>query len=65
MTKTREEIIKALKEMSDRYPEWRFGQMVANISFWAKGPTNQAIWDVDDNEFLETLNKHLNTKPPV
>ena len=51
--------------MSDRYPEWRFGQMVANISFWAKGPTNQAIWDVDDNEFLETLNKHLNTKPPV
>lgn len=65
MTTTREEIFKALAEMSDRYPDWRFGQMVANVCFWAKGPTNQAIWDVEDQQFLETLKKHLQKQPPT
>lgn len=64
MTTTRQEIFKALAEMSERYPEWRFGQMVANVSFWAKGPTTQAIWDVEDQQFLETIKKHLEKKPP-
>jgi hypothetical protein len=65
MTTTRQEIFKALAEMSDRYPEWRFGQMVANISFWTNGPTTQAIWDVEDQQFLETLKKHLEKEPPT
>jgi len=62
MTNTRQEILKALAEMSDQYPDWRFGQMVANIAFWAKGPTTQAIWEVEDEEFLETIKKHLGKK---
>ena len=64
MTTTRQEIFKALAEMSDRYPDWRFSQMVANISFWAKGPTPQATWDVEDQEFLEALKKHLEKESP-
>jgi inosine-uridine nucleoside N-ribohydrolase len=51
--------------MSERYPEWRFGQMVANVSFWAKGPTTQAIWDVEDQQFLEAITKHLQKEPPT
>jgi len=62
MTNTRQEILKLLAEMSDQYPDWRFGQMVANIAFWAKGPTTQAIWEVEDEEFLETIKKHLGKK---
>jgi len=64
MTDTRQEILKALAEMSDYYPDWRFGQMVANIAFWAKGPTAEAIWEVEDEQFLETVKKHLKKKPP-
>lgn len=64
VTTTRQEILKALAEMSDRYPDWRFGQMVSNISCWAKGPTTEAIWDVEDQQFLETIKKHLETKLP-
>lgn len=59
MTTTRQEILKVLVELSERYPEWRFGQMVANVSFWAQGPTTQAIWDVEDQQFLEAVKKHL------
>jgi hypothetical protein len=62
MTSTREQILKALAELSEIYPDWRFGQMVANISTWAKGPTDHAIWDVEDEEFLATLEKHLDRR---
>ena len=59
MTPIRKQILHALEEMSDRYPEWRFGQMVANISHWAKEPTVEAIWDVEDEEFLNGIRSHL------
>jgi hypothetical protein len=45
----RENIFKALAELSERYPGWRFRQTVANVSFW---PTSDAIWDVEDEQFL-------------
>lgn len=64
MTTTRQEILKALEKLSERYPDWRFGQMVSNVSAWAKGATIQAIWDVEDKDFLETLKRHLE-KPLV
>jgi hypothetical protein len=59
MTPTRKLILRALEELSDRYPHWRFGQMVANVSYWAKAPTNEAIWDVEDEEFLTGIRTHL------
>jgi hypothetical protein len=57
--KTKLEILRTLEKMIERYPEWRFGQMVANISYWAAGPTAEAVWDVEDTNFLKALNSHL------
>jgi len=59
MTGVRKEILTALAELSDRYPEWRFGQLVANVSYWSKEPTVEAIWDVEDEEFLQGIRSHL------
>jgi hypothetical protein len=59
MTTTRQELLDALAELSERYPEWRFGQMVANVAFWASGPTAQAIWDVNDERMLQAIKTHL------
>ena len=64
MNTTRQEILKALAELSDKYPDWRFGQTVANVSSWAKGPTVEAIWDVEDEQFLTALKKHLSKSTP-
>lgn len=65
MKTTRLEILELLSEMSAAYPEWRFGQTVANISFWALGPKPEAIWDVEDEQFLKALKNHLaNLKTP-
>lgn len=60
MTATRNDILKALEKLSERYPAWRFGQMVANVSYMARGATVEAIWDVEDQEFLNAINEHLN-----
>jgi hypothetical protein len=59
MTQVRKEILRALEDLSERYPDWRFGQLVANISYWAKEPTVEAIWDVEDDEFLQGIRSHL------
>lgn len=59
MTAIRQEILQALTELSERYPNWRFGQMVANVSSWAREPTAEAVWDVEDEEFLKGIRSHL------
>ncbi len=52
----------ALEELSKLYPQWRFGQLVANVSTWAKGPVESAIWDVDDEAFLHAAEEHLRAR---
>ena len=59
MTAERREIIRAVAVMSELYPHWRFGQLIANISYWAKEPSAEAIWDVEDEEFLNGIRTHL------
>jgi hypothetical protein len=62
MTPVRQEVLRLLAEMSTCYPEWRFGQLVANVALWARQPTepnDTGIWDVEDQELLATLERHL------
>jgi hypothetical protein len=59
MTETRRAILQTLEAMSDRYPEMRFGQLVANISNWATRKPD-ALWDVEDETFLQAITSHLN-----
>ncbi|MBI1904581.1 MAG: hypothetical protein HYS13_26090 [Planctomycetia bacterium] len=56
---TRQELLRVLSELCACCPEVRFGQLVANVSYLAKGPTNEAIWDVEDEELLDAARKHL------
>ncbi len=58
-TQVRREILHVLEELSKCCPEVRFGQLIANLSYLAKGPTNEAIWDVEDEELLAAARKHL------
>jgi len=59
---TKLEILRALEAMHLQYPEWRFGQMVANISYMALGPKAEAIWDIEDEQFLKAMRDHLADK---
>lgn len=55
MNKTHDELIDALAELHRRYPDWRFGQLVANVAGWA----DQEIWDVEDEQLLAAAALHL------
>ena len=58
-TPIRREILQVLAELSECCPDVRLGQLVVNLSYLAKGPTNEAIWDVEDEELLAAARKHL------
>lgn len=62
MNPVRQEVLQLLAQMSERYPEWRLGQLVANVALWARQPTephDTGIWEVEDEELLATLERHL------
>jgi len=56
---TTQQILEAIAELHQQHPFWRFGQLVANVSFFAKGPTKSAVYDVEDEEFLRAAQDHL------
>jgi hypothetical protein len=55
----RQEILKALVQLSELTPDLRFGQLIANLSYLAVGPTNEAIWDMEDRKLLGAIRQHI------
>jgi hypothetical protein len=49
---TRSELLAALSELSLRRPEWRLGQMLANLATTAGRLDPGAVWDLEDEEAL-------------
>ena len=50
----RAELLETLAELSRRYPDWRLGQLVANVAEWE----NQTVWDVEDSDLLRIARRH-------
>jgi hypothetical protein len=51
----REDLFSAIAELGKRYPQWRVGQLIANVAGWV----NADVWDVEDDSLLETIQRHL------
>ena len=58
-SQTRRELLQVLSDLSEQCPEVRLGQLIANLGTLAKGPTVEAIWDVEDEELLEAARQQL------
>jgi len=54
-TQPRPDLLAAIVQLGERYPNWRLGQLVANVAGWA----NQEIWDVEDEQLLDAARQHL------
>lgn len=59
ITQDRKELMRVLERLSETYPEMRLGQLVANLSYLAKEPSNEAIWDVEDAELIAAARQML------
>ena len=55
----RKEVLQVLAELSEVVPEVRLGQLLANLSYLARGLSNEAIWDMEDQELLTVAREHL------
>ena len=55
----RRDVLHALAELSEVAPEVRLGQLLANLSYLAKGLSNESIWDMEDEELLRAAREHL------
>ncbi len=58
---TRDEIFQVLRELSALCPEVRFGQLVVNLSYLARGMAHESIWDMEDEELLCAAREQLQT----
>jgi hypothetical protein len=47
-----EELLEAISELRLLFPDWRMGQLVANLVTAAGGKDAGAIWDVEDDQLL-------------
>jgi hypothetical protein len=62
-TPVRDEILAQLARLSELTPDVRFGQLIANLSYLAVGPTVEAIWDMEDEQLLEAIRQHIADLP--
>ena len=59
ISERRQEILRLLERLSELTPDVRFGQLIANLSYLAVGPTNEAIWDMEDEQLEAAIRKHI------
>jgi hypothetical protein len=55
----RQELLTTLAQLSAYCPEMRFGQLIANLSTLARGPTPEGLWDAEDEEMLAAAREEL------
>ena len=49
---TSEALLEAIARLRQIFPEWRFGQLVANLTMAAGCSQAEALWDVEDDQLL-------------
>jgi hypothetical protein len=59
MNPVRQKVLKILEELSEVVPEARLGQLIVNLSYLARGLSNESIWDMEDEELLTVARRHL------
>jgi hypothetical protein len=46
------EVLDAISELRTLFPDWRMGQLIANLVTAAGGMDTGAIWDMEDEKLL-------------
>jgi len=55
---TQHELVEKLADLQRLSPDFRFGQLLANLWFLVEDETDQSLWDVEDARLLEVMEKH-------
>ena len=58
-TELKRDVLRVLAELVEHCPDVRLGQLIVNLSVIARGPTPEAVWDMEDDELLEAVKSHI------
>jgi hypothetical protein len=58
-TVTTDELLDAISELRSRFPSWRMGQLMANLTMAAGLESADAIWDIEDDRLLAAARRLL------
>ncbi len=58
---TSDALLEAVGQLRLLFPEWRFGQMVANLTTAAGCQEPEEIWDVEDEQLLAAAQRLIAT----
>ena len=59
MEPVRRELLDALAKLSELYPQVRLGQFIANFTSSSEGPYRDSVYDIEDEELLESVRRIL------
>jgi hypothetical protein len=57
----RDDLLATVAELCRQYPNWRLGQLIANVAGWV----DQEVWDVEDEQLLAAAQSHLQQLAPA
>jgi hypothetical protein len=52
-----DELLEAISELRLLFPDWRMGQLIANLVTAAGGMDASAIWDTEDEKLLSAARR--------
>jgi hypothetical protein len=58
----RDELLQVIAELRQVYPDWRLGQMLANLAMAAGRTDAGGVWDLEDSEALAAARRLLNRR---
>jgi hypothetical protein len=59
MPDTNRELVTALAKLWERYPHWRFGQLVSNVAAWSGEDKPGEVGEATDQAMLNAARAHL------
>lgn len=65
MTPPDDELLEVLTELRKALPTMRFGQLICNLGAVARGATQGATWDMEDDELLVAARHLLESRTAV
>ena len=48
-------VLEKVAELWRMYPDWRLGQLLANVASWR----DTDVWDMEDDELAEEIERHI------
>jgi hypothetical protein len=62
ISQTQKDLLKAVEELWNLYPDYRFGQMISNYCFLSRTGQIEDVYDCEDDELLRTIQHSIDVR---